>query len=259
MELLDAWQSWEKAEPPYVLEEDAGVLANKRSLLAIERSYTRWEDVYSADTFGQPNDRKLHLGLVPHPFCGDLLNAQVYLLMLNPLYTPNDYYAELESSDYAAATEKNLKQTFTEDDHPFFLLDPQFSWTTASMWWKGKLTEVIGELAAEKNTSLAEERHFLSKQVASLELIPYHSTKFKNANNWIRNLASARKAREFVHDYVIPKAKAGDAIIVATRQVNVWDLPDHPNITKYTAAEAHGAHLTKNSRGGEAILKQLLK
>jgi hypothetical protein len=259
MELLDEWQNWEKTEPPYVLEKDEAVLASKRSLLAIERSYTTWEDVYSEPNFNRPGDRKLHLGLVPHPFCGDLRDAEVYLLMLNPGYAPSDYFAELEVSEYLDATKNNLKQSFDEEDYPFFLLDPKFSWTGGGKWWNDKLEGITGSLSESRGTSYAEARHFLSQKIASLELIPYHSTSFYDAGNWRRTLASARMAREFVRDYVIPKVESNEAVIIATRQVNEWDLPEHPNVIRYNAGESRGAHLTPSSRGGVAILEQLQK
>lgn len=259
MELLQAWKEWEKSEPPFVLEADRQLLSGNRSMLATERSYTKWEDVYSGADFGKPGDRKLHLGLVPHPFCGDLRNARVYLLMLNPGYGPHDYFAELEIPDYTEAAKKNLKQTFDEDDYPFFLLNPKFAWTGGYIWWQKKFASTIEALASERKLCYSGARHYLSKQIASVELIPYHSTSFYDAAKWRKTLASVRMAREFVHGYVLPKVLANEAAIIVTRQANEWDLPEHPNIVRYTAGEARSAHLSPTSSGGKAILAQLQK
>jgi hypothetical protein len=259
MDLLEAWQDWEKSEPPFVLEADRVALASTRSMLATEQSYTEWQDVYVGDEFGKPGDRKLHLGLVPHPFCGDLRKAQVYLLMLNPGYGTHDYFAELEVPDYVAAAEKNLKQSFTEDDYPFFLLNPKFAWTGGYMWWHKKLASTIEALADISEMSYAEARHNLSKQMASVELIPYHSTSFYDAAKWRKTLPSVRMAREFVHSYLLPKVISNEAIIIVTRQAIEWDLPEHPNIIRYSAGEARSAHLSPTSPGGKAIIAQLQK
>lgn len=256
-ELLQAWRDWEKTQPPYVLEADKEILASTRSMLATETSFTEWQDVYTREEFGKPGDHKLHLGLMPHPFCGDLRNARAYLLMLNPGYGPHDYFAELESPTYEAAVRKNLKQTFGEDEYPFFLLDPQFAWTGGYMWWHKKFASTIENLSEANGVSYSKARHFLSKHIASIELLPYHSTSFYDADKWRKRLESGRMAREFVHDYVLPRVMAGEATLVVTRQANEWNLPEHPNIIRYTSGEARSAHLSPTSRGGKAIIEQL--
>jgi hypothetical protein len=257
MELLETWRKWDKAAPPYILEADNSVLASERSMLATEQSFVSWTDIYSGESFNKPGDRKLHLGLVPHPFCGDLLNAEVYILMLNPGYGSHDYFAELEVADYTDAARKNLKQTFTPDDFPFFLLNPQFAWTGGFMWWHKKFAYTIEELAGMNGISYAAARHLLSQKIASIELIPYHSTSFYDAGNWRKKLPSVKMARLFVHDYVLPRIMNNQAIIIVTRQASEWDLPEHPNIIKYSSSQARGAHLSPNSPGGKAILAQL--
>ena len=254
--LLTTWSNWNELKAPYILEEDRDVLKSLRSSKAIT-TFTSWPEVYGADGFAAPGDTRLQLGLLPHPFCGDLKKAEIYILLLNPGYGPTDYYGEYEVPEYRQAALANLKQTFTDGTLPFFLLDPKFSWHGGFTWWHGKFAKVIEELARFHDVPYTEARAELGKKIASIELLPYHSTSFRDSGGWVRQLDSVRLAREFVNDYVIPKVESGKAIAIVTRQAKAWNLPIHPNVIRYTGAEARGAYLTPNSRGGIAILNRL--
>ena len=58
------------------------VVAKYRS----KRKATRTPDFCKSDY------KWLHLGLIPDPFMGDMLNASIYVLMLNPGLGPGDYF-----------------------------------------------------------------------------------------------------------------------------------------------------------------------
>ena len=136
-------------------------------------------------------------------------------------------------------------------------LDPHFSWHGGFLWWHGKLQGVIEALSKKRGKSFAEAREFLATKVASIELSPYHSTSFRNHDRLLENLHSVKLAREYVEKKLVPRAKSGKAIIIATRAVKHWNLPKHANIICYEGGHARGAHLTPNSQGGKAILKHL--
>jgi hypothetical protein len=56
---------------------------------------------------------------------------------------------------------------------------------------------------------------------------------------------------------LVPKAVDDKAVIIVTRQVKMWNLPEHRNIVIYEGGETRSAHLTLTSRGGQAIAKHL--
>ena len=238
------------------LDADRAVLTSQRSAHALV-TITSWSEAHAAEDFGAPNDKRLHLGLLPQPFCGDLRTASVYVLLLNPGLGPSDYYGEYEVVEYRRGLLATLKQRFPEDSIPFLFLDPQFSWHGGFGWWHGKLAGVIGNLAAMWSVSFAEARARLSRELASIELFPYHSGAFRDAGGWIRHLHSVALARAFVRDVVIPRVEQGEAIAIVTRQAKVWDLPEHRRIVRYGPTEARAAHLSPGSRGGQAILSHL--
>jgi hypothetical protein len=254
-DLLTAWSNWPEASAPYILGDDKAVLTSRSTKAVV--TYKSWHEAYKAEDFAAPGDTRLHLGLLPHPLCGDVANAEIYILMLNPGYGPHDYFGEYEVPAYRKAVLGNLKQTFTSATLPFFLLDPQFSWHGGFTWWHGKLARVIQELAHIREVSFAEARAELGRKIASIELLPYHSTSFRDSDHWIRDLASVKLARRYVNEYVLPRVSSGKAIAIVTRQAEVWNLPKHNGVIRYTGQEARAAHLTPGSRGGTAILDRL--
>ena len=53
--------------------------------------FKSFKEYVGSDLFGDPYDKKLHLGLTPVPFIGNLGKASIYLFMLNPGLTSSDY------------------------------------------------------------------------------------------------------------------------------------------------------------------------
>lgn len=161
--------------------------------------------------------------------------------------------------EYRKALLANLKQEFKPGSLPFLFLDPHYSWHGGFAWWQGKLAGVISLLADTLSIPFACARARLARELASIELVPYHSPSSRDGGDWIRHLHSVCLAGEFVRDTVVPRVRSGQAIVIAARQVEVWDLPNHPRIIRYSPQEARAAHLSPGSRGGKAILRHLAR
>jgi hypothetical protein len=256
MSLLRAWANWTASTPPFVLDDDAEVLNSERSRRAVV-VHRGWRKVIQTPDFCAPHDRRLHLGLLPHPFCGDVRRASIYVLLLNPGVGPSDYYGEYRNREYRTAVLANLKQRPARGVMPFLFLDPRFAWHGGFGWWHGKLARVIDRMASARRVSFAEARHHLGSVLASVELLPYHSPGFRDAGGWLRRLPSVALARAFVEEFVLPRVQRGEAIVIVTRKVAEWGLTEQPGVIAYTGAQARPAHLTPESPGGQAILKHL--
>ncbi len=254
MDLLQEWANWKCDRPPFVLGLDKDELDSRRDRTIVIPS---WANAYRDKDFGAPDkDLRLHLGLLPQPFCGDLQHASIYVLLLNPGLSPHDYYGEHKVAQYSKALLANLKQR--SGSVPFFFLDPQYSWHSGFDWWHRKLAKVIESLAKSWGLSFRDARVRLARELASIELVPYHSA--RPWDGWIQRLRSVALARSFVHDKVVPRVKQGKAIVIVTRQAKVWKLQeDDNNIICYRAQEARAAHLGPKSRGGKAILRHLTR
>jgi len=257
MNLLDAWANWQPASAPFVLDGDREILNPERSAGDVV-TYHNWDEASGVAEFCAPGDRRLHLGLLPQPFLGDDRRATVYILLLNPGLGPDDYYGEYEVPKYRAALLANLRQEFGDaSPTPFLFLNPQFAWHGGWNWWHSKLAKIIERLASARRISFSEARSQLGSVIAGIELVPYHSAAFKDAGGLVRKLRSVELARQFVADFVLPRVQSGEAIVIVTRKVAAWNLPEQPGVIAYSAVQAQSAHLTPDSPGGRAILRHL--
>jgi hypothetical protein len=255
MNLIEAWSKWEPEKAPYILEADRESLSSCKSEEAIV-TYRSWKEAYSSPGFQGEPDSRLHLGLFPQPFKGDVLNASIYILLLNPGLSPTDYYGEYQVPGFREAMLLNHRQDFSNSSLPFIFLDPQFSWHGGFEWWNRKLKHVISAISKHRKVTFNEARKSVAQKIASIELFPYHSRNFKDADKWLKNLPSVQLAREFVNDVVLSRVRSGKAVTIITRKAKEWSLPEIPGIITYTAGQARSASLSPNTAGGKAILKQ---
>ena len=104
--LLEEWARW-RPLGTLILDGDREALRQARSSrqAVINRS---WRAAYRAGDFAAPGDNRLHLGLVPQPFIGDLRRASIFVLLLNPGLSPSDYYGEYQVPSFRRALLANL-------------------------------------------------------------------------------------------------------------------------------------------------------
>lgn len=256
MELLRRWARWRPEGPPFVLNEDREVLFSARSSKHLV-TCASWRQARNRADFGEPGDRRLHLGLLPVPFVGSLLDADIYVLLLNPGLGATDYFGEYERPDFRRHRLRTLKQRFART-LPFGELDPRFAWHGGYIWWQRKLAAVISRVSERREMTFAAAREYVARRLAAIELLPYHSASFHDGGGWLRRLPSVQLARAFVHEVVLPRVRRGEATVIVTRKSKLWQLPKHRGVIAYTGAESRAAHLSPHSSGGKAMLARLL-
>lgn len=242
------------SKPPYILTEDE-ILIEKKEL---RLSYNCFEDYIGRDNFVKKDDR-IHDGLIPIPYDGDILNAKIYILTLNPGFGPHDYYAEYNNPEFRKARIQQLRQPRMYNDFPFpFMeLNPLFSWFGGYKYWTNRLGDIIDKVSEQRNVPYIEALSMLSKSIACLEYIPYHSKIFGLKKAVVNKMRSPKLMKEFVDNYVVPRVKKerDDTAIIVTRHAEKWDLSEQPNIIVYGAGESRAAYLNSKSRGGKMIAK----
>jgi hypothetical protein len=257
--LIEFWQRCPLDKQPFVHPDDLHSLQRVLSKKSrwVEKDATSFSSYIAHSRFGDPDDDLLHLSLLPVPYVGDLRNAKIVILLLNPGFDYCDYWAEHEMPAFRERLGRNLSQSFEGIEFPFSGLDPQFCWYSGFMWWERKLREVIQQIAKSRNWSYRDALRDVSQNLACIELLPYHSASFKD-HSLIKKLPSVAKAKAFVDDYLVSEAEQGKRTLIVTRQARSWGLkerPNKPNIIVYQDAETRGASLSPRSRGGRAILK----
>lgn len=216
------------------------------------KSFNEYRD---SDLFGDPYDKKLHLGLSPVPYIGNLKISSVYLLLLNPGLNPGDYIQD-KTPEFQERYINNLQQKANED-FPFYHLNPILCSHPGYNYWIKKLKDIIEKIKTTENISWLEAQKKLSNKIAVLELIPYHSMNFGLRDKIIDKLASTRDIKRFVKEKIVPKARNNKCVIIVTRSSKRWDIKEEKNIIVYNNAEARGGSLGKNTRGYKEIINHL--
>jgi len=219
-------------------------------------TYGDFQKFVTSPRFGAFSDSRLEFSLIPVPYAGDLAQADIFVLQLNPGLSFADYYAECCVPESKMRLESNLRQRFTDVEFPFLYLDPQFCWHSGFSWWEGKFREVAREIAKKKfHGCYRDALRNLSKRVAMLELVPYHSISFRD-HKALPHLASAKQAGLFARGELSTKAADDEAAVIITRRLRDWAVPDGRNIYKYDRGLWRGASLGKKTKGGRAILEK---
>ncbi len=179
------------------------------------------------------------------------------ILLLNPGFGYNDYWAESHGPGFRQGLTDNLRQSFEDNEFPFVFLDPKFCWHGGFIWWEKKLREVIREIAARKfDGNYRDGLKSLASRLACVELVPYHSSSF-GEHRLIDRLPSVQAARAFVRKGLMAEAMADKKTVIVTRQVKAWGVrTGAPNLVIYEGGHTRGASLSPNSAGGKAILKR---
>jgi len=256
--LVDAWTSFKDNKPPYLLTGDDRILDayRKRKLSITHDSYRSY---VSGDDFNKRNSGLLHTGLLPIPYHGDLKQAKIFILMLNPGLGHHDYFAEEHYQPYRAALIQNLRQRFNKK-HPMPFLDPTFSWHGGGQYWISRLRPFIENIVKKEKCTFAEAMGVASRSLCCLELVPYHSTSFNIPKSVLASLKSTSLIRDFVKNDLLPKAFQGRLCIIVARGNAHWGLPSQTrNVAILSNSEARRANLSINSRAGKLIRKFLMQ
>ena len=117
--LVEKWRECELNSPPYIFPEDAFLIEDRWH----DRIYdfTSFEGFTNSEKFGLEGDTRFHLGLTPIPFMGNLHQATIFLLMLNPGFHPGDYFAEYEVDNFRQAGIICVKKILTAVTRFYFL------------------------------------------------------------------------------------------------------------------------------------------
>ncbi len=163
--LVEGWRKCNLESPPYLFLGDEKHL----SWFLDTKIYCSFEEYVTSPEFGV-SDTKLHLGLLPLPFAGNLEAASIFILMLNPGLSAGDYFAEQKVLEFKNAHIRSLRQENADDDFPFIFLNPDFAWHPGFGYWQKKFHNLIDEIRKKHQISYQNAMRILSKKLACLDL-----------------------------------------------------------------------------------------
>lgn len=251
-DLISAWQGLNLSKPPFIMPGDEVLLQDNYC-----HRYKNLRDYVNDSEFQMLPSFKVHTGLIPIPYAGNILNAEIYILALNPGFAPYDYYAESNDAEFLNRRKNQLRQENLDKDYPWMDLNPKFCWHGGWEYWTSRFGDIITKLAKQKRYSHKDALKELSNKIACLEYFPYHSKSFDIPPKIIRDMASTKLMKAFVDNFVVPKAKKDRATVIVTRHAKGWGLDKSKNIVIYDQADSRAAYLNSKSPGGKAIARKL--
>jgi hypothetical protein len=227
--------------------------------VVLEQPVETFDRFLAGPRFGRKDDDRLHLSLLPAPFHGNLRTAKIFILLMNPGFATSDYYAE-EDHEFRSASIANLRQKGIDRQFPYFSLNPKFAWSGAYQWIESRMRKILWILQEKRQLTYLEALAFLSKQIAVIQLFPYHSVDGQAIPSrcW-SELPSVLAARQFVKGELTDSPK--QPLIIVARSHAKWDVRAKGNVTSSggTRGVTFNPHLIgKNGKPGQEILRRLL-
>jgi hypothetical protein len=239
--LVQFWGEAKFDEPPFLHPKDKSAYELAQTC---NYNYSEYSQAFKDGELDK-NKPALHLGLLPQPYLGDLYNADIVILLLNPGLATCDYYLEENHPDFKEQLMATLKQE--KRDHIF--LDPRWSWTPGFNWWEKKLREVAKLISENKfGGNYGKALNALATRILSIELYPYHSFEFRSPAGNVP--ASTKAAQTFA------RSISEDRLVICTRGANQWRLAAGKSVVVYPPSHARSASLSARSEGGKAILSK---
>lgn len=170
---------------------------------------------------------KLRLNVYPQHFVGDIDNAKIIILSLNPGYSTEYYDAYKNSTNYEQIIKENL-----EMKQPFF---HAFELANESDlgYWGNKMKCWVEGYDKKDNEELIESLKKITENIALAEFFPYHSISYNGMYDRLGEGTSSNSNRK-IKDYLptqkflfkkIKKRiddKNDELIIILTRSFAKW-------------------------------------
>jgi len=176
-----------------------------------------------------------HTNFYPEQVVGDPNKAKIFLLNMNPSFDQTNQQTLLK---FQTEIFENINGIF-DPDYPFYCLNPKYNGTDSARWWRN------GNHFKKWEQSFDLTK--LSKAFCCLELLPYHCKKMTaKASNNITECPSTDRIIKFVHDEVVPKAKAGESAIILLRCSEKWGLVENINSNIFSTSSPRSAYFGCN-------------
>ncbi|MCM4161288.1 hypothetical protein FHG64_06440 [Antarcticibacterium flavum] len=199
------------------------------------------------------DEYKIHDNIFPAPFMGDVHNAPVIILMLNPGY---DKHEDAEGTNYYKTYENwwmlQIQHQLPYPKLPLFCLEEEY--IQKSDYWFKKLKPLIDATSDE----------IVAHKIAKVQFFPYHSTKYKPLYKRLlkeEGFSSYLPSQNYNFE-LVRKAIQRDAILIIPRSKSYWEeaIPELKAYSnKYITKSYRNPILSKNNLGSASFYKILTK
>ncbi|MBQ0035697.1 MAG: hypothetical protein KBT35_02135 [Firmicutes bacterium] len=221
----------------YLKKNHDYILKNKTNLFE--------EDINLIKYSNSCNNTRLRLELIPQPIVGDLQNAKIFFLSLNPGYCEDDIILEDDTKPnpnnypyYRDILLNQLIQDGSVNNEMIWinekLTSNQKLLTPGAKWWQGKIAQKdpkksFLERATKESTKNKDEiLDTLAKNVCAIELFPYHSKKMNK--RLLLKCKSTQMIKDYVKNALVSRANRKEILICVNRSKKEWDICEGGNI-----------------------------
>jgi len=130
--------------------------------------YILHEDLPFISSFNEKAgpDHKIVTNILPEPFLGNITDAKVVLLNLNPGFSEKDLFWHTQPEFIS----ENRKDLLHESNPPFYLLNTKFRDSGGFIWWRAHLKQFISQFGLDS----------VARSFMCIEYFPYHSKRYKS-------------------------------------------------------------------------------
>gem|GEM_PF-1768553 len=216
-------------------EEDGPFLSKIGNIHKSSLVSESWKRIVEGFCSKNDQDEWFELGVTPVPYCGDLSKAKIFFLLLNPGLSLTDYYAEINKDGISIAEESmnTIRQENMNQDYPFMCLNPEYAFWSGFTYWQSRMHPIVEHIQKAEKLSYLKALSFLSQNIASLQLAPYHSKSFSSAHDKVsKDLESTKQAKDYAQE-LSHRAEKGEILLIVARSAAKWGFDStkqHPNI-----------------------------
>lgn len=186
----------------------------------------------------------LRFDAFPTPYIGDINQARVVFLVLNPGFDERDVAFNPTNTSWLVESRKNLRH---ESMPPFYYLNPELSKTGGYKWWTSHLRPL-------NNAGVSWER--LSHMCMCIELFPYPSVTYKHNKQYLPSQSYSfylvREAIRLGKTIVIMRAKAKWLEAVP-------ELTDYPYLELNNPQRVYISRINLDKKNGEGTFARLVE
>lgn len=166
--------------------------------------------------------KHLQLGIYPQHFVGDLENAEIMILSLNPGYKPEYGRAYKNKQGYEDIIKKNLEMKNSR----FHALD--LATENELGYWGKRLKFLVDDTNSKRNKKdTLDSLKIIAQNIALAEFFPYHSESY---DDWFDKIPTKAKidneeylpSQKFLFTEIKKRIEKKDVIIILARSFRKW-------------------------------------
>lgn len=198
------------------------------------------------------NRAKLFTDLYPVQIIGDIENAKVFLMNMNPSMDENNISEEIELNK--KGNKEHIDQYKKNATHSFYFLNNKYKETGAYKWWTNghHFKQWIKWTKEEFKKNEQDALEILSKCFCEIEAVPYHArylTEKINSHSHLKQLPSFLAIKSYLQNNILTDP---NKVIIYLRKAEDFQIDlNNTNNNSYITTNYQKGYFGRNSKKNE--------